>query len=72
MIETYINRLSTTTQIFIAMDYLILKSGKYVHFRKKLKHVARNFFSHPVEVTGFMYFGNIFRIMCISKVLTKS
>ena len=32
-------------QIFIAMDYLILKSEKYVHFRKQQKHVPRNFFS---------------------------
>ena len=30
----YINRLSTATQIFIAMDYLIQMSEKYLHFRK--------------------------------------
>ena len=42
IIEIYINRLSTTTRIFIAMDYFILMSEKYVHFRKR--HVARNFF----------------------------
>ena len=24
------------------------------------KHVARNFFCHPIDVTGSMYFGNIF------------
>ena len=41
-------------QIFIAMDYLILMSEKYLHFRKRQKHVPRNFFL-PVEVTGFMY-----------------
>ena len=28
IIEIYINRLSTTTQIFIAMDYLIMMSEK--------------------------------------------
>ena len=33
IIETYINRLSLTMQIFIAMDYLILMSEKYLHFR---------------------------------------
>ena len=33
IIEIYINRLSTTTQIFIAMDYLIMMSEKYLHFR---------------------------------------
>ena len=33
-IEIYINRLITTTQIFIAMDYLILMPEKYLHFRK--------------------------------------
>ena len=28
--EIYINRLSTTTEIFIAMDYLIMMSEKYL------------------------------------------
>ena len=60
IIEIYINRLSTTTQIFIAMDYLIMMSEKYLYFRKRKKHLARTFFPHPTEVTGFMYFGNIF------------
>ena len=35
MIEIYINRLSTTAQIFIAMNYLILMSEKYFHFTKR-------------------------------------
>ena len=35
----YINRLSTTMHISKAMDYLILMSEKYVHFRKRQKHV---------------------------------
>ena len=67
IIEIYINRLSTTTQIFMAMDYLILTSENYIHFRKRQKYAAKKFFPHPVEVTGSMYFGNIFRIMSISK-----
>ena len=42
IIVIYINRLSATTQIFIALDYLILMSEKYLCFGKK--HVARMFF----------------------------
>ena len=42
IIVIYINRLSPATQIFIALDYLILKSEKYLCFGKK--HVARMFF----------------------------
>ena len=60
IIEIYINRLSTTTQIFIAMDYLIMMSEKYLYFRKRKKHLARTFFTHPIEVTGSMYFGTFF------------
>ena len=52
IIQTYINRLSLTMQIFIAMNYLMLE--KYLHFRKQQKHVPRNLF-HLVEVTEFMY-----------------
>ena len=39
-----------------------MMSEKYVPFRKSLKHVARNFFPEKsiVDVTGSMYFGNIF------------
>ena len=48
------------------MDYLILMSEKYLHFRSRKRHVARKFFSHPVEVTGFMYLTNIFEL-CISQ-----
>ena len=64
--EIYINRLGTTTQIFKPMDYWILMSEKYRYFGKRQKHVARKFFSHPIEVTVSMYLGNIFRIVCIS------
>ena len=72
IIEIYINRLSTTTQIFIAMDYLIMMSENYRYFRKRKKHLARTFFTHPTEVTGFMYSGNIFRIMCLPETCTKT
>ena len=48
LIEININELSTTTQIFIAVYYLILMSEKYLHFSKTQKNVARIFFSHPV------------------------
>ena len=58
MIKIYINRLSTTTQVFMAMDYSIMMSEKYFHFRKRQKNLAKTFFSHPVEVTGSMNFGN--------------
>ena len=45
IIEIHINRLSIIMQIFIAMDYLILISEKYLHFRIRQKHVPRDFFS---------------------------
>ena len=61
MTKIYINRLRTTTQIFIA----ILMSENYAHFRKWQNHVARNFF--PT-----VYFGNVFQIMYISKICTKT
>ena len=35
MIKLYIDRLNTTTQIFIAMDYLIMMSESYFYFRKR-------------------------------------
>ena len=72
MIELYINRLSTTRQIFIAINCLIMMSEKYFYFRKRKKHLARTFFTHPIEVTGSMYFGNIFRIMCLPKICIKT
>ena len=36
IIGIYINRLSTTTQIFIAMGYLIITSEKYLYFSMEL------------------------------------
>ena len=66
--KIYINRLSTTTQIFIAMDYLTMMSEKYLYFRKSKKHLIRTFFTHYIEVTGSMYFRNIFRIMCLPEI----
>ena len=35
IIEIYIKRLSTTRQIFIAMDYLRMMSEKYLYLKKK-------------------------------------
>ena len=58
VIEIYINRLSTTTMIFIAMDYSIIMSEKYFHSRKRQKHLAKTFFPHPVEVNGSKHFLN--------------
>ena len=71
IIEIYINRLITTTQVLIAVDYLILMLEMCLHFRKKTKVSGKEFFSHTVEVTGYMYFGNIFQSICISKICTK-
>ena len=70
-IEINAHRLSTTMQIFMAMDYLILMSEKYVCFRKRKKNVLRNFFSPRIS-NWTMYFGNIFRIICISKICAKT
>ena len=44
--EIYINRLSTATQIFIAMDHFIMISEKYLYFRKG-KKISKNIFTHP-------------------------
>ena len=41
MIKLYIDRLRTTTQIFIAMDYLITMSESYVYFRKRFDKYIR-------------------------------
>ena len=43
-LEIYINRLGTTTQIFIALDYLILMSEKFLLYRKGQKPVVRKLF----------------------------
>ena len=71
IIEIYINRLSITTQIFIAMKYLIMISEKYIYFKKE-KAFGKDFFSHPIEVIGYMYFGNVFGRMCFSKICAKT
>ena len=47
IIEIHINRLSTATQIFIALDYLIIMSEKYLHFRKRKKAFGKGFFGPP-------------------------
>ena len=61
IIEIQINRLNTTTQFFIAIDYSTLISEKYYHFRKRQRHLAKTFFSQPVEVTGSMYFSDMYK-----------
>ena len=72
IIEIYINRLSTTTQISIAMDYLIMMSEKWLYFRKRKKHVARSIFTHPTEITGYMYFEIFFWIMSLPMICAKT
>ena len=69
IIEIYIKRFSTTLQIFIAMDYLIVMSEKYVPFRKSLKHVARNFFPREVYCRSnwIHVLRKYFWIICILK-----
>ena len=47
IIEMYINRLSTATQIFIAMNYLIVMSEKYPYFRKRKKKLTVTFLPTP-------------------------
>ena len=51
LIEIYINRWSITTQIFIAMDYLIMMSEKYPYFRKRKKTFGKDIFYPPHRST---------------------
>ena len=53
-------------QIFIVMDYLIMMSEKKK--KRKKKHLGRTLFTNSIEVTRSIYFGNIFRIMCLPKI----
>ena len=56
-------------QIFIAKDYLTATNLREApFFTKRKKNVASKFFSHPVEVTGSMYFGNLKEIGIIQLV----
>ena len=71
IIELYINRLSLTIQIFIAMDYLILTSEKYLYFRKRWRHVPRNFFS-PRRGKWIQYPGKYFLSYVYLKDLYKN
>ena len=50
IIEIYLNRLITTTQIFIAMDYLTTENSK---------RMCQGNLSHPVEVTESVYISKI-------------
>ena len=45
IIEICINRLSTTTQIFIAIDYLIMMPEKYLYFRKRKKTCGKDIYN---------------------------
>ena len=36
-------------------------SEKYLHFRKRQKHVARKFFPHPVEINGLFFESCVFQ-----------
>ena len=64
--EIYINRLGTTTQIFEAVDYLILVSEKHSHFKKRQKHVVRKFFPTPQKKL-YPCTSEIFLELCLSK-----
>ena len=51
IIQICINRLSTTTQNFIAMDYLIMISEKHLYFRKRKDHFRMDIFFAPCRST---------------------
>ena len=59
IIKIHINRLTLTMQILIAMDYLILMS-RSTFILQNDKSMWQGIFSHPVEVTGFVYLRNYF------------
>ena len=71
IIEIYINRLSITTQIFIAMDYLIMMSEKYLYLKKK-KNIWQGHFFPPRRSNWIHAFGNIFGIMFFSAIYIKT
>ena len=48
IIEIYINRLSITAQIFIATDYLIMMSEKYLYFKIE-KTFGKEIFFNPIS-----------------------
>ena len=58
LIEIYVN-----SDGLLDIDVIEVRS-----FRNKAKACGKGFFFHPVEVTESMYVGNIFWIMCISKI----
>ena len=68
-IEICINRLSTTTQIFIAIDYLIMMSEKYLYFRKRKKYLARTFFPTPIFFSCNLE--NFFELYVFQKYVQK-
>ena len=59
-------------QIFMAMDYLILMSEKYIHFRKRQKHVLKNFFSSCKWIHALRkYFSNYVYLKDLCKNLKE-
>ena len=68
----YINRLSTTTQIFLAMDCLIIMSEKCLYYRKRKKTFGKDIFYPPNRTNWIHLLWNFFQIMCLSKICTKT
>ena len=66
----YLNHSNDTPNLNIHKypNYLITMSEKNPYFRKRKKHFARTLFTNLIEVTGSIYFGNIFRIMFLPKI----
>ena len=71
IIKMYINKSSTTTHIFITMNYLIMMSEKYLYFRKRKKIFVKDIFYPPHRSNWIHVFGNIFRIMYLAKYVQK-
>ena len=84
--EICINRLGATTQIFIAMDYWILISEKYLQFRKN-KSMQQGIFFPPCKsnwiqvvrkiFSNYVYLKDMYKnlkeieiIQCVSKLTT--
>ena len=58
-------------QVFIEMDYLILMSES-TFILENDKSMCQGIFSHPIEVTGFMYLRNYFLSYVYLKDLYKN
>ena len=71
ILEIWINRLSPTTQIFIALDYLILISEKNLHFKTKACDKEKIFRRHRSNWMHIpqIYFSNYVYLKDICKNL---